>query len=152
MLIRNIRRSDYEAIDRLLLQIHQVDVSGRPDLFTPIEQYLSRDSFESLIGNREMITILAETRGEVVGCCFVSMLTRSGMVKMKTAYIDLIVVDEKYRRRGIGRAIFQEVQRRARRVGAKRVDLMVWSHNRTAVNAYEAYGMVPQRCIYEKSL
>lgn len=152
MIIRNIRRSDYEAIDRLLLQIHQVDVAGRPDLFAPIGQYMSRDSFESLIGNRETITILAEAGGEVLGCCFVSMLERSGMVKMKTAYIDLIVVDEKHRRKGIGNALFQAVQKRARRVGAKRVDLMVWSYNQIAVNAYESYGMVPQRCVYEKDL
>ena len=103
MIIRNIRKSDYEAIDRLLLQLHQVDIVGRPELFSEIDHYMSRDSFESLVENNEMITILAEAQGEILGCCFVSMLDRSGMVKMKTAYIDLIVVDEKHRRKGIGK-------------------------------------------------
>lgn len=152
MFIRNIRKSDYAAIDDLLLQIHQVDVDGRPDMFRPIEQYMTRDSFESLVANKNVISILAQERGEIIGCCFVSMLERSGMAHMKSAYIDLLVVDEKHRRKGVGRAIFGEVQRRAKKVGAKRIDLMVWSHNQIAESAYQSYGMVPQRCVYEISL
>ena len=152
MFIRNIRKSDYSAIDDLLLQIHQVDVDGRPDMFRSIEQYMTRDSFESLVANKNVISILAQERGEIIGCCFVSMLERSGMAHMKSAYIDLLVVDEKHRRKGVGRAIFGEVQRRAKKVGAKRIDLMVWSHNQIAESAYQSYGMVPQRCVYEISL
>ena len=152
MRIRNIRESDYEAVDRLLLQLHSVDVQGRPDLFRETNHFMSRDAFESLVGNDEIISILAESRGMPLGCCFVSMMERSGMVKMKTAYIDLLVVDAQYRRSGIGKALFQAVQKRARKLGAQRIDLTVWSHNRIAIRAYESYGMVPQRCVYEKSL
>lgn len=45
MLIRNMRKSDYAAVDRLLLQIHQVDVNCRPDMFSPIDQYMTRESY-----------------------------------------------------------------------------------------------------------
>ena len=152
MFIRNIRKSDYSAIDALLLQIHQVDVDGRPDMFWPIEQYMTKDSFDSLVTNKNVISILAQERGEIIGCCFVSMLERSGMAHMKSAYIDLLVVDEMHRRKGVGRAIFREVQKRARKAGAMRLDLMIWSHNRIAESAYKSYGMVPQRCVYEISL
>ena len=149
MFIRNIRKTDYTAVDALLLQIHQVDVDGRPDMFRPIEQYMTRDSFDSLLTNKNVISILAQERGEIIGCCFVSMLERSGMAHMKSAYIDLLVVDKKHRRKGVGRTIFQEVQKRAKKVGAKRIDLMVWSHNPVAESAYKAYGMTPQRTVYE---
>lgn len=152
MIIRNIRKSDYEAVDRLLLQLHEVDVKGRPELFLEMEHFMSRDSFESLVENGEIWAILAEKWGEALGCCFVSTMERSAMVEMKTAYIDLIVVDEKHRRKGIGKALFQAVEKRAKRLGAKRVDLMVRNHNQTAMDAYESYGMVPQRCVYEKKL
>ena len=150
LLIRNIHKSDYEAIDRLLLQLHHVDVAGRPELFMDIEHFMTKEAFNSLIENPDMI--LAEQRGRILGCCFVSMMERSGMVSMKTAYIDLLVVDEPYRRSGIGQTLFQSVQKRARKMGAKRIDLMVWSHNQTAIDAYESYGMKPQRCVYEKLL
>lgn len=152
LLIRNIHKSDYEAIDRLLLQLHHVDVAGRPELFVDMEHFMTKESFNSLIENPDMITILAEQYGRILGCCFVSMMNRSGMVPMKTAYIDLLVVDEPYRRNGIGQTLFQSVQKRARKMGAKRIDLMVWSHNQTAIDAYESYGMRPQRCVYEKLL
>lgn len=152
MTIRDIRKADYEAVDRLLLQLHRVDVAGRPELFLETKHYMSRDSFESLVENEETITILAEKWGKAVGCCFVSLLDRSAMVEMKTAYIDLIVVDSKHRRKGIGKALFQSVQKRAQKLGAKRMDLIVWSHNQIAVNAYASYGMVPQRYVYEMML
>ena len=152
MFIRNIRKSDYAAIDALLLQIHQVDVDGRPDMFWPIEQYMTRESFDSLVTNKNVISILAQERGEIIGCCFVSMMERSGMVRMKSAYIDLIVVDEQHRNNGVGKAIFNEVKKRAKKAGAKRIDLMVWSHNDVAIRAYESYGMTPQRTVYEISI
>ena len=152
MRIRNMRRSDYSAVDGLLLQLHQVDVDGRPEMFSPIEQYMTKDSFDALVTNQHVISILAQERGRIIGCCFVSILERSGMAHMKSAYIDLLVVDEKHRRKGVGRTLFQEVQRRAKGIGAKRIDLMVWSHNPIAERAYLSYGMTPQRTVYELTI
>ena len=48
MIIRNVRKSDYEAIDKLLLQLHSIDVCGRPDMFSPAQRYMTKDTFESL--------------------------------------------------------------------------------------------------------
>lgn len=124
MWIRDITRFDYAAVDRLLLQLQQADAAGRPDLFSPADHYMSREAFDSL-------------------------LKRNGPPLVKIAYIDLLVVDARHRRRGIGKGLFQEVQKRARKVGSDRVELMVWSHNKIAERAYESYGMTPQRSIYE---
>lgn len=152
MMIRSIRKSDYWGVDQLLLQLHQMDVSNRPDMFAPITRYMTRDSFNSLVENPNVIALLAREKGTAVGCCFVSMLRRSGMTPMKSAYIDLLVVDEKHRHRGIGRALFQEVQRQAKEVGAERIDLTVWSYNDIAIHAYRSYGMAPQRYVFEISV
>ena len=48
-MIRNIRKSDYQAVDRLLLQLHKVHVEGRPELFSPLEHFMSEESFNNLI-------------------------------------------------------------------------------------------------------
>lgn len=152
MWIRPVTRFDYAAVDRLLMQLQQADTASRPDLFSPLTHYMPRSTFENLLDNDNIIALLAQEHGKAVGCCFVSLLERSISSPTKTAYIDLLVVDAPYRRRGIGRALFAEVEKRARQFGASRVELTVWSHNTTAQKAYTAYGMTPQRSIYEISL
>ena len=57
-MIRKIRKKDYDAIDRLLLQLHKVHVEGRPELFSDIEHFMSRDSFENLIADETMIAMM----------------------------------------------------------------------------------------------
>lgn len=49
-------------------------------------------------------------------------------------------------------ALFAEVEKCARKFGAQRVELMVWSHDAIAQKAYAAYGMTLQRSIYEIAL
>ena len=46
-------------------------------------------------------------------------------------------------------ALFAEVEKYARKFGAQRVELMVWSHNAITQKAYVAYGITLQRSIYE---
>lgn len=150
--IRNVKKRDYEAVDGLLQQLQAIHMKGRPELYGPVEHCMARECFESLISNDEVIALLAELDRAVVGVCFVSLLNQSGMVKMRTAFIDQIVVDEPYRGQGIGKALFAEVTKRARAIGAKRLDLIVWSFNQPATAVYERLGMTPQRHIYEKAL
>ena len=152
LLLRRMRNSDYTAVDGLLMQLHRMDVAGRPDLFAPQTHYMSRESFECLLGNENVLTLVAQERGQTLGCCFVSLLERREPKPRKAAYIDLLVVDEAHRRQGIGKALFRDVQKRARALGAQSVELTVWSYNTDAVKAYQAYGMTPQRSIYEMSI
>lgn len=152
MWIRSMNKWDYPAVDRLLLQLQRQDVANRPDRFAPLDHYMPRRTFENLLDNDNVAAFLAQEGGQVVGCCFVSLLEKSSDAPMRIAYIDLLVVDEHHRRQGIGKALFQTVQKRARKFGAKKVELMVWSHNADAIKAYEALGMAPQRSIYEISV
>ena len=49
-------------------------------------------------------------------------------------------------------ALFADVEKCARKFGAQRVELIVWSHNAIAQKAYAAYGMTLQRSICEIAL
>ena len=149
MFFRSVHKSDYPAVDALLMQLHRLDLAGRPDLFAPADHYFSREAFESLLENDCVLAFLAQERSEILGCCFVSLLERSGDAPVRTAYVDLLVVDEAHRRQGIGKAFFREIEKRAKRHGAQKVELMVWNYNQTAIRAYESYGLTPQRSIYE---
>lgn len=150
--IRDIKKRDYSEVDRLLQQLHKVHMDGRPELFLEDEHPVSVSLFKNLISNKEVISILAEIDHTVIGVCFVSILNTSGMVYMKTGYVEKLVVDEPYRHMGIGKMLLQEAEDRVKKLGAKRMDLMVWNFNETAIHTYESFGMTPQRTIYEKDI
>lgn len=152
MTIRDMKLEDYDAVDTLMQQLHKIHVNGRPDLYVEMEHPYSKEELTEKIYNKEVITLAAEEEDRIVGLCIVVIKHRSGMVNMKTAYVDDLVVDQSYQRRGIAKSLFQKAEERAEALGAERMDLTVWSFNENALKFYESIGMVPQRYILEKPL
>ena len=152
MQIRNMILDDYNEVDRLMAQVHQLHVNGRPDLYIDVEHIYSFDQFKEMVENEDMITILAEENDKVIGICMVSMRARTCMVKRRTAYMEDLCVDEACRGKGIGKKLFSYAKDQAVKMGAERLDLMVWDFNENARKFYESMGMKPQRYIYETML
>ncbi len=152
MEIRDMESKDYPEIDRLMKELHELHVKGRPDLYTELEHPYSREEFEKIVSNPEIIAILAEEKSVVIGLCIGTLRKKSGMVEMKTMYIEDLIVDRNFRGKGIASQLYEEMEERGRNTGAKRLDLMVWEFNSDAKRFYEKQGMRPQRYIYEKEL
>ena len=152
MIIRDMRKDDYIAVDRLMAQVHKIHVDGRPDLYVDVEHIYSEEQFIEMVENEDMISVAAEEQGQMIGICFVSMRARTCMVKRRTAYMDDLCVDEAYRGKGIGKQLYLYVKERAKQMGAERLDLMVWSFNESALKFYEEMGLKPQRYIMEEKL
>lgn len=152
MVIRDIKISDYNEIDKLVQQVHNLHVDNRPDLYEKLEHPLSKNEFEELVQNKDIISVVAEEKGVIIGLCIVSIRNKSGMIDKKIAYMDDLCVDEKFRGKGIGKKLFSFATEIAKKKGAERLDLMVWSFNEKAINFYEELGMKPQRYIFEKEL
>lgn len=152
MEIRDMESKDYPEIDRLMKELHELHVKGRPDLYTELEHPYSREEFEKIVSDPEIISILAEEKSVVIGLCIGTLRKKSGMVEMKTMYIEDLIVDRNFRGKGIASQLYEEMEERGRNTGAKRLDLMVWEFNNDAKRFYEKQGMRPQRYIYEKEL
>ena len=152
MEIRDMESKDYPEIDRLMKELHELHVKGRPDLYTELEHPYSREEFEKIVSDPEIIAILAEEKSVVIGLCIGTLRKKSGMVEMKTMYIEDLIVDRNFRGKGIASQLYEEMEERGRNTGAKRLDLMVWEFNSDARRFYEKQGMRPQRHIYEKEL
>lgn len=152
MEIRDMESKDYPEIDRLMKELHELHVKGRPDLYTELEHPYSREEFEKIVSNPGIIAILAEEKSVVIGLCIGTLRKKSGMVEMKTMYIEDLIVDRNFRGKGIASQLYEEMEERGRNTGAKRLDLMVWEFNSNAKRFYEKQGMRPQRYIYEKEL
>ena len=152
MEIRDMESKDYPEIDRLMKELHELHVKGSPDLYTELEHPYSREEFEKIVSDPEIIAILAEEKSVVIGLCIGTLRKKSGMVEMKTMYIEDLIVDRNFRGKGIASQLYEEMEERGRNTGAKRLDLMVWEFNSDAKRFYEKQGMRPQRYIYEKEL
>ena len=152
MHIRDMKKEDYEEIDRLMSQVHKLHVEGRPDLYCEAEHVYSREEYEKMLENDDMITILAEEDNKVIGICIVSFRNRTCMIERRTAYMDDLCVDENIRGKGIGKNLFDCAKQKAKEMGAERLDLMVWEFNENARKFYESMGMNVQRYIMEEKL
>ena len=62
---------DRNEVNRLALQVHQMHVAWRPDLFRMPEELYPEELFSELIRNRELY--VAKLNGTVVGYCWLRM-------------------------------------------------------------------------------
>ena len=106
---------------------------NRPDLFIDMEYPYSITELEKIIEDDKVISVLAESCGEILGLCIVTIRNKSGMVEKKIAYMDDLCVDESVRGRGIGKKLFLFVSNEAKKRDAERLDLMVWSFNKNKI-------------------
>ena len=156
MIIRNLKLEDFDDVNNLFMQLHNLEMEQRPDLFRKIEKPTTSRAwdFEASLTDSSKIMIGAEVDGKIVG--FVIVQIRQAEYKIQTprtfAYFENIVVDEKYRRKGIGTAIYQEGVKRAKEQGATSMELKVWNFNTGAIKFYQSLGMSVQSLTLEKAL
>ncbi|MEN9226976.1 MAG: GNAT family N-acetyltransferase [Thermostichus sp. HHBFW_bins_43] len=79
--------------------------------------------------------ILEEATGEPVGCVWVGISTDQATYR-RVAYIFLLWVDPGHRRRGLGRALIQQVERWGSQQQLAAITLQVYHHNQAALSLY----------------
>ena len=79
------------------------------------------------------VVAVAEIEGDVVAYCNLRAWPAGG-------WIDQIVVDEKHRSRGIGRALLDHVIEKAKEKGYWKISLIVSESDTGAIAFYEKYG------------
>lgn len=134
------RGSDWEAVRRLSVQIHDLHAAWRPDLYYHTEAPFPEDAFLEGIQNRTVY--VAKLGGAVVGYVVLSFMQKGGpgVVAHKAMRLDSICVDEALRGQGIGRAMVADVRALAKAFGCREVVLGVHPENDRAVAFYQKCG------------
>lgn len=134
------RESDWEAVRRLSVQIHDLHASWRPDLYYHSDEPYSKAYFLEDIQNRLVYT--AKVAGVVVGYVILSVMEKGGpgTVEYKAMRLDSICVDESARGQGFGKAIVADVRALAKAFGCREVILGVHPENDEAVGFYQKCG------------
>ena len=145
--IRSAEPRDAARLRELLEQICLLHVQGRPDLFVPAGKY-TVDDIVAMMGDDQSPIFVADTGDDVAGYVFCKFIRRQNNPVMHDRlmlYIDDLCIDEKYRRMGIGRALFEQAKKLAHQRGAYSVELNVWAFNESAIAFYQSLGMQPSR-------
>ncbi len=127
MIIRDLREEDAGALARLTTE------------FTGLET--TPEEMQERLRRSQGVEhpILAEMEGQVVGFASLRLTPYLGE-EAPYAEISEMFVTERARRRGVGRALMAEVERRARAAGATSLNVLTAPDNEQALALYRAMG------------
>lgn len=155
-MIRRAEQKDIPSILHLLGQVLMVHHIGRPDIFKEKGfKYTSEELAEILKDESCPVFVYTDETSQVLGHCFCQIMDRPEAPHAhayKTLYIDDLCVDEKARKRGIGKALYQHVLSYAKENGFHNITLHAWECNPNAVKFYENLGMKIQQYTFEEVL
>ena len=145
-----IREATINDLDKGLLNVfiegYRFHQNGRPDIFSNISDETLKDD---LIKNFEtLLTIVILDNDAIVGYLSYKIKER----RTKKLYIDQLVIIEKYRGKGLGKKLMDEVKNIAIKNNCDRIELDCWMFNENALSMYEHIGFNRQRIIYEMPL
>ena len=155
MRIRNAGLRDIPAIIDLLQQVGQVHHEIRPDIFRAGAQKYNESALAEIISDPTRPIFVAVEGSFVRGYCFCIHEDTQGdsvLTDRRELYIDDLCVDEKYRGRGVAKALYAHVVDYARDCGCTSITLNVWEGNDNARRFYELAGMTPRKTYMEMKL
>lgn len=143
---------DFEAVNRLAKQVHELHIKWRPDLFLSVEEVIVKEEFEEMIKNETIV--IAKWQNEIVGYLTFSVQEKNyhGMRYRKQLTIDAICVDEKCRGKGIGNTLLNYIRKVAKENGCTDLYLTVNEENENAIKMYEKFGMKVKNIAYSMEI
>jgi RimJ/RimL family protein N-acetyltransferase len=99
---------------------------------TPSDREGRRRSFEAYLKDEDAVSFLAEADGQVIGALGAQI--RRGLAELG------MMVDARWRGRGVGSSLMEACIAWAREHGAHKIVLTVWPHNTAARALYRKYG------------
>lgn len=145
-----IREATIDDLNRGLLDVfiegYRYHQNWRPDVFANISDETLK---EDLIKNFENLSTIVILDDDVI----VGYLSYKIKEKhSKKLDVDQLVIDEKYRGKGLGKKLMEEVKNIALKNNCDRIELNCWMFNNNALKMYEHIGFDRQRIIYEMPL
>lgn len=133
--IRKAVKEDVPAILGLVKELATYEKA--PDA---VEVTLAEMEADGFGPNAIYSAFVAETEGKIVGMAlyYIKYSTWKG----KAIYLDDIIVNENYRRYGIGGKLFEEVVKVGKEMGIRKIDWQVLDWNEPAIQFYKKYNTV----------
>lgn len=143
MNIRIATENDLPRVNELRAQVNALHVAGKPEVFRPGFCEELQQHVHTQFSAPGHAILVAEVESGIVGFACVNLVDRPGSpYRLPQRYLDVdeFGVDERVRRQGVGRALFEAIREHAKNLGAARIELNMWEFNEDALAFYEAIG------------
>lgn len=132
----NLRKATPNDMPRVLELIQELAVYEKePEAVIITAEDLTRDGFGE---NPLFNCVVAEMDGKIRGMAL--FYFRYSTWKGKTVHLEDLIVQEDFRGKGLGKALYQEVMKFAKMQQVKRVEWVVLDWNTSAADFYESTG------------
>ncbi len=151
-MIRKAKQNDIPRILDLLSQVNDVHAEGRPDFFIKGKRKYTESELRDILDDDFTPVFVCDEDDDIRGYAFCVIQDLSKCDNLhpdKSLYIDDICVDEKYRRHGVGKRLYDFVIQYAKEEKCFNVTLNVWDKNPDAKAFYEKMGMRVQKICME---
>jgi len=140
--VRKAVIENFEAVKHLNNQVHRKHVIAKPDVFREIENPLNLDFFSIEIGKDHIFVL--ESDDVILGYAFVRIVETKDHPVIKDKKILLIedlCIGANYKRKGLGKILFTELEKYAKENNCTSIELTVWDFNDEAKQFYEKMEM-----------
>lgn len=148
--IRKASVNDYIYVQKLMQSVQDLHHNKRSEIHKDSEIF-DKEEFNQNINS----IIVVEINNTVVGVVkylIKEKLENSYTNYRKVLFIDALVVDQNYRKKGIGKILMLEMEKIAKYNNCSSVELNVWAFNENAIKFYEGMGMSVKTMILEKNI
>ncbi|PAB57392.1 GNAT family N-acetyltransferase [Anaeromicrobium sediminis] len=155
--LREAISNDYIDISNLSIEVHNLHLKNRPDVYMDVNNPLLKEYFDDLLNtnNTKLFVVENTDNKELVAYSIIKIMTTQSVPILKPrkfAFIDNFCVKSNYKKNGIGRLLFQYILDYAKTEGASSLQLVVWEFNKDAVKFYESMGMTTRNRKMELNL
>jgi GNAT superfamily N-acetyltransferase len=151
-IVRQLVYGDFRQFDNLFEEVDRLHREALPRYFRkPNAPARTPETFSGWLADPNTGLFGAEKEGTLVGAVYtlirLSPSSLSLHVPRTFGLIDVLVVDPRYRKMGIGAALVKQAQLWAQGKGATQMEINVWEFNSSAMTFYEdlGYGTISRK-------
>lgn len=139
--IRPVVISDYEAVMHIMLQVQDMHVHWRPDIYKHNDNLISKDIFELIVGDGKIFAAENDNK-DIVGILEIVFrhIESPSHVTRNIIFVESMAIDEKYRGQGVGHKMFDFLKEMKLEKGYDGIELQVNAKNYAAYEMYRKYG------------
>lgn len=131
-MIREIRDSDFDGLMRLYMQLHDNPFPEKTDELMLL--------WKKILGDKDHHIIVAEEDGKIVSSCVCVIIPNLTHGHRPYAFVENVVTDENYRKRGLATACLNLAKEIAERENCYKLMLMTGSKRESTLDFYKRAG------------